>query len=207
VESKTFWSQNQVGGPYTSLRASAQALAHRHMMYPDLYKLMPVNMPGKVVLDYGCGPGHDVVLFLSNKAEHVYYYDVSPMSLNNILPRIDMHGLDPTRATLFTPGVRVDHIHCSGVLHHMEDPMGALDLFARTLKPHGTARVMIYDGDTSEHTQSSVPITRWWTQDEFRRMCKDAGMVAEFLGTYPCSAPWRPNCNASCWELTGAKGG
>jgi 2-polyprenyl-3-methyl-5-hydroxy-6-metoxy-1,4-benzoquinol methylase len=96
----------------------------------------------------------------------------------------------------------VDHIHCAGVLHHTEDPEAILLGFRRWIKPDGEARVMIYDGDRSVTTQSLVPITLWWTEQQFTEMSKTAGFDAEYVGGYDCSAPWRPDCVAACYRLT-----
>jgi 2-polyprenyl-3-methyl-5-hydroxy-6-metoxy-1,4-benzoquinol methylase len=98
--------------------------------------------------------------------------------------------------------VKADHIHCAGVLHHTEDPERILRDFRRMLNPGGEARVMIYDGDRSTHSQSEVPITEWWTEDEFTDMCHTAAFRAEYVGGYDCSAPWRPDCMAACYRLT-----
>jgi hypothetical protein len=61
---------------------------------------------------------------------------------------------------------------------------------------------MVYDGELSDHTQSEVPITEWWTADEIKAMAKEAGFESEILGSYSCSSEWRPNCYAACYSLT-----
>jgi len=165
---------------------------------------MPVDQPGKTVLDYGCGPGHDTILFCQHNAKHVYYYDISPLALNITDVRLDLHGFRDMATPvemLFDPA-RVDHIHCAGVLHHTEEPELILRSFRRRLRPDGEARVMVYDGDRSRITQSRVPITRWWTHKQFTEMAGDAGFRAEYVGGYDCSAEWRPECMAACYRLT-----
>ena len=62
-------------------------------------------------------------------------------------------------------------------------------------------RVMIYDGDRSKHTNSKVPITIWWTEKEFTYLAFMAGFGADYVGSYECSAPWRPDCFAACYSL------
>jgi SAM-dependent methyltransferase len=203
VTSTEFWAKNQVGGPYENLKESQKALLERQRLYPALLDLMPVVHPGKTILDYGCGPGHDTLLFCLNGAGHVFYYDISPLALEILDMRLELHAVadyaSPTDMFWLPP---VDHIHCAGVLHHMEDPMQALRLFRRALKPDGEVRVMIYDGDRSRHTQSKVPITNWWTAEEFGAMALTAGFSEEWMGSYECSAPWRPGCYAACYRLT-----
>ena len=205
LSSATFWSTHQVGGPYHNLEQSQAALAERQLLYPNLLKLMPVEFPGKTVLDYGCGPGHDTILFAQHGAGHVFYYDISPLALEIVDERLEMHGLEdrasPVDMNWHNRGF-FDHAHCAGVLHHTEDPMRILKFLRRALRPDGDANVMIYDGDRSEKSQSKVPITHWWTETQFRMMCHLAGFDSVQVGFYDCSAPWRKNCYAACYHLT-----
>lgn len=203
MSSTAFWTENQVGGPYATLEESQEALARRQLEFPTLLDLMPVDFPGQTVLDYGCGPGHDTLLFCQHEAGHVFYYDISPLALEIVDARLEMHGL-ADHASPVTEGrmPKVDHIHCAGVLHHTEDPLSILKDFRALLKPGGDCRVMIYDGDRSKHTKSKVPITIWWNEVEFMYLSHMAGFQAEQVGHYECSAPWRPDCYAACYSLT-----
>jgi ubiquinone/menaquinone biosynthesis C-methylase UbiE len=201
MSSTTFWTEHQVGGPYATLEESQQALAQRQLRFPSLLELMPVEYPGKTILDYGCGPGHDTLLFLQHGAGHVFYFDISPLALQIVDERLEMHGLADRASPVAFTVPKVDHIHCAGVLHHAEDPLAILKDFHYFLKRDGEARIMVYDGDISDHTQSQVPITRWWTRQEFIWLCYLAGFHAEHMGSYECSAPWRKNCYAACFEL------
>lgn len=199
----TFWQEHQVGGPYASVEDSEHALAIREELYPRLYELMPVQQPGKVVLDYGCGPGHDTLLFLRNRARRVFFADVSWQALQTTNDRLQMHGLRRRASPILLPEELplVEHVHCAGVLHHVAEPVLAL-LALRKALPKGEARVMVYDGDISDHSQSEVPITEWWTRKEFLSLVSEAGWKGEFIGGYECSAEWRPNCHAACYRLT-----
>ena len=201
--STTFWATNQVGGPYATLEESQEGLAQRQMEYPRLLELMPVEFPGKTVLDYGCGPGHDTLLFCQYGAGHVFYYDISPLALEIVDARLDMHGLADHASPVNRGHIpKVDHAHCAGVLHHAEDPIAILKDIHSALKRDGDANVMIYDGLRSKKTKSKVPITEWWTEQEFIYMAYIAGFQAYYLGSYECSAPWRPDCYAACYHLT-----
>lgn len=198
-----YWQVHQVGGPYETLAESNAALVERVELYPTLYELMPIDYRGKVVFDYGCGPGHDTLLFALNQAKRVYYYDVSFLAMQMTQRRLAMYGLADYAKPLTAHGVPiVDHVHCAGVLHHTGNPWALLKRMRRALANGGDARVMIYDGDRSEHTQSDVPITHWWGEDEFKEMAQQADFTAEYLGSYECSAPWRPNCYAACYALS-----
>jgi SAM-dependent methyltransferase len=203
--STQFWQENQVGGPYFTVEESEAALIYREHLYPDLHDLMPVRFPGHTILDYGCGPGHDTLLFLLHGAYHVYFADISWLALQITSDRLGLHHLrDQATGLLADDGdlPEVDHVHCAGVLHHVVDPIGALKRMRGALKPKGEARVMVYDGELSPHSQSEVPITEWWTHDEFIAIAKEGGFEAEWLGSYPCPAEWRPDCYAACYRLT-----
>ena len=200
----TFWQEHQVGGPYESVEESERGLDERMRMYPTLLDLMPVDYPGSTILDYGCGPGHDTILFLRHRARHVYYADISWQALKTTTDRLYMHDLTGHATPLFADDDRmplVDHVHCAGVIHHVADPIGVMLKLRRALREGGEARVMVYDGELSPHTQSEVPITEWWTHKEFLALAREAGFSGEYLGSYPCPADWRPDCQAACYAL------
>ena len=196
-----FWQVNQVGGPYASFEESEKALEQRRQLYPNLEELMPTRQPGKNVLDFGCGPGHDTIQFLQNGAAHLWFADISWQALETTSARLEMHHLVDQATALFAddPLPAVDYVHCAGVLHHMHDPMGAL-VRLRACAPE--ARVMVYDGKLSTHSDSLVPVTEWWTPTEFVKMCDEAEWMAVYTGSYECSAEWRPNCWAACFSLS-----
>lgn len=199
----TFWQEHQVGGPYASIEESEDALRERLNLFPNLLELMPVFFPDKDVLDFGCGPGHDTLLFLRNGAKKVFFADISWLALKTTDDRLQLHGLRNQARALFADDElpEVDHIHCAGVLHHVHDPRFVLQRLRKALRKGGDANVMVYDGEQSEHSQSAVPITEWWTHAEFLNLVADAGWRGKYLGSYPCSAEWRPNCHAACYWL------
>ncbi len=202
MSSTAFWTDNQVGGPYSTLSGSVDALMEREMAYPKLYELMPVIFPNQTVLDYGCGPGHDTILFAEHGAGHVFYYDISPLALDIVDARLEMHGLAGRASPVERDHIpKVDHVHCAGVLHHTADPLGCLKDIRRAMKDTADGRVMIYDGDLSKQSQSKVPITLWWTEQEFIYLCYQAGLKARKIGFYDCSAAWRKDCYAACYHL------
>ena len=58
------WNANQVAAvPDDVSEWSSQDLLNwRNEQYPRLLELMPVNYPGRTVIDFGCGPGHDTIM-------------------------------------------------------------------------------------------------------------------------------------------------
>lgn len=203
-----FWGETVLAGPFRTAEESRASLHARLDMYPNLLELMPVDAPGLTVLDYGCGPGHDTLLYLTiGQAKFVYYADISEKALRITDHRLRLHRLGRARPVAVADGglpalPRVDRIHCAGVLHHTSNPQDILNSFWQALHPGGEVRLMVYDGERSQHTQSDVPITNWWTQDDVTGMAGRAGFsLVEYLGSYECSAPWRPNCYAACYRI------
>ena len=106
------------------------------------------------------------------------------------------------------PDACIDHVHSSGVLHHVPDPLQVLREMRRLLRPGGTARIMVYNYDSlwlhlytayliqlvgerypgldirtafSKTTDGEdCPISRVYTPDEFLSLAREAG----FAGTY-----------------------
>jgi SAM-dependent methyltransferase len=118
---------------------------------------MPLSgFDGKVVLDYGCGPGHDMAGFAHfSKPERLIGLDVSVTSLMEAQKRLALHKaqvdfrtIDDKESRLPVDDNSVDYIHCCGVLHHLVDPVSTLKEFHRILKPGGEARIMVYHYDS-----------------------------------------------------------
>ena len=113
---------------------------------------------GDLVLDYGCGPGNDVVGFLIHTGANVVGVDVSQKALDLAAERIALHRIDPSRVKLIQIGDSetalplatrsVARINCGGVIHHLSDPGAVLAEFRRVVRDDGVARVMVYDRDS-----------------------------------------------------------
>ena len=203
----TFWEEHVLAGPFADAVESFEALRERERLYPDLRRLMPVDLPGRVVLDYGCGPGHDTVMTLLSGARRVYYADASVSALQVTMSRLALHELDGGVAVLVADEgepqlpLGIEHAHCAGVLHHVSDPLAVLSGIRKVLPLGCELRLMVYDGDRSRHTQSEVPITHWWSERELKALAREAEFDARYVGGYECSSPWRPECVAACYVL------
>jgi ubiquinone/menaquinone biosynthesis C-methylase UbiE len=143
--------------PFQTPNESQEYFEWRNDQYLGYIDLMPVNTTdGLAVLDYGCGPGHDLVGFeLFSKPKRLIGIDIAPTSLEEARHRLQLHGistgirqLDPGESELPLEPASIDLVHCSGVLHHTPQPDAILREFRRVLRPGGLARVMVYNANS-----------------------------------------------------------
>jgi ubiquinone/menaquinone biosynthesis C-methylase UbiE len=161
----SFWAEHTViGSQLASVKTAYQDkryLKWRFSVYPLFKELMQLwgNHDGQVVLDYGCGPGNDLVGFLVyTNARKVIGIDISEKALEFASRRLALHRVDPDRVelihisdsatTLPIDDNSVDYIYCEGVLHHTTSPEATLREFHRVLKPGSQACVMVYNCDS-----------------------------------------------------------
>lgn len=118
---------------------------------------MPVaGLDGCDVLDYGCGPGHDLVGFGTfSSPSSLVGLDVSNKALNIARHRLALHdfGVNVELRKIVgdvipLPDSTIDYIHSSGVLHHLQNPAKILNQFGRILRPDGRVRIMVYNRDS-----------------------------------------------------------
>lgn len=216
--SRAFWSRTQVASFEDITADQSIALMNwRNSVYPGLLDLMPLSFPGKVVLDFGCGPGHDTVAFLLNGAKHVYAADFSPRAVEMVRLRVAAHGFTNCTPILtdgdWTPP-KVDHIHAAGVIHHCEDPVAMLRTLRKGLKRGGDLWMMVYSSESwmfqkmargnpgrfAAIADAGAPIVHAWTRDEVIELSRQAGFTATYLGSYRHSEPEGPGMS-SCWML------
>jgi len=141
-------------------QSAEQSLEHflwRNAQYPGYIELMPVTgADGLTVMDYGCGPGNDLVGFGEfSKPERLIGLDVSPTALKLAKQRIDLHGkhaeyihIKEDNNIIPLPDQSVDLVHSSGVLHHAKNLNLALKEIHRILRPAGRLQVMVYNYDS-----------------------------------------------------------
>ena len=79
-----------------------------------------------------------------------------------------------------------DYINCTGVLHHLADPLKGLQALAAVLKPHGAMAIMVYGHYgrmPNEHLrQAFAPLTAEMTQPDA------VSLVQDFLAHLPSSS-------------------
>lgn len=155
MSSSEYWNRHTVAvSDFTTSDKSLSYLRWRNDQYRGYIDLMPVNgHDGEVVLDYGCGPGHDLVgIGHYSSPSRLLGCDVSPKALSVARTRLDLHDatvelvqISEIEQRLPFDDSSIDYIHSSGVLHHVPDPVAVLREFGRILKPGGYSRVMVYN--------------------------------------------------------------
>jgi ubiquinone/menaquinone biosynthesis C-methylase UbiE len=111
---------------------------------------------GLVVVDYGCGPGNDLVGFsVFSKTKMLFGVDVSFTALDLARNRLKLHSqqctllhISETDNVIPIDSASVDLVHSSGVLHHIENLSAALVEIHRVLKVGGKFQTMVYNYDS-----------------------------------------------------------
>lgn len=159
LTSEQYWSRHNVTNhkSFETREESLEYFGWRNDQYPGYIELMPVSgLDDKVVLDYGCGPGNDLVGFSEfSRTRALFAADVSQPSLDEAMRRVSLHGgkvtplkLSEVACTIPLDDASVDYVHCSGVLMLVTDPVAVLREFRRVLRPDGRARLMVYNYDS-----------------------------------------------------------
>jgi len=156
---KEYWTGHNVTlhHEFSTKEESLEYFHWRNDQYFNYIELMPVSgFDGKSVLDYGCGPGHDLIGFGTYSAcKRLVGVDVSSSSVAETRLRLALHGINAETVVLENDVITLpfedatfDHIHSSGVLHHTPDPVAILKELRRVLKPRGSMNVMVYNYDS-----------------------------------------------------------
>ena len=154
-----YWTDHNVTlhRTFASAEDSLEDFFWRNDQYYRYIELMPVSgFDGLSVLDFGCGPGYDLVGFSTqSKPRRLVGIDVSRSSLAEAKARLELHGAefelfhhDVANGPLPIADASIDLVHSSGVLHHMPDMAPALSELRRVLKPGGSAQFMVYHRDS-----------------------------------------------------------
>jgi SAM-dependent methyltransferase len=122
---------------------------------------------GKRVLDYGCGVGVEALQFAGSN--RVWVADIAPGNLEVAKRLFALSDYELEGALLikgsppfiqatekFDPDAAFDVIHCSGVLHHIVDPVPVVKAMHGWLSDGGELRLMLYSDSawaaaTGEH--------------------------------------------------------
>ena len=159
VSSTDYWTEHNVTNHrrFGSVGESLDDFHWRNAQYPRYIELMPVDRAdGLNVLDFGCGPGYDLIGFTTfSKPARLVGVDVSPTSLAEAADRLAIHGAscelllhDVTTHNLPIETGSIDLVHSSGVLQHLPLIETALAELRRVLKLGGYAQIMVYNRDS-----------------------------------------------------------
>lgn len=153
--SAAYWSVFMVANDeFGSAEDSLSHFHWRNAQYPGYIDLMPVTgQDDKVVVDYGCGPGNDLVGFaVYSNPNRLIGIDVSMPALERAQHRLSLHGkpaeftlIDEVENDIPLQSGSVDFIHTSGVLHHCANLEKVLQEFYRILRTGGELQVMVYN--------------------------------------------------------------
>lgn len=125
--------------------------------YPGYLELAPVaGLDNLDVVDFGCGPGHDLVgIGHYSRPKSLMGFDVSELALGLARKRLDLHDFGKTVKTRLISNQKLDiadessdYIHASGVLHHVPDLPATLEELHRVLRHNGRIRVMVYNRES-----------------------------------------------------------
>ena len=156
MENESYWTSHNVTNhqQFASIEQSLAYLDWRNDQYPGYIDLMPVSgQDGKVVLDYGCGPGNDLVGFGHySRPARLIGMDISSSSLSESRARLALHRI-PAELTHVKESAEhlplddgsIDYIYSSGVVQCTQEPSKVLREFRRVIRPTGRCRIMVYN--------------------------------------------------------------
>lgn len=213
---EAYWSEHTVND--TSFKTKEESLAYlawRSAVYPMAYSMLDLygRHEGQTILDFGCGPGNDLVGFLEySGASKVIGMDVSQKALRLSRKRLKLHRFGRGRSDLVLvrddgkiplKSSSIDHINCQGVLHHVTHPEKTLQEFRRVLKPGGTASIMVYNRD-SLFFHLYVAYERQILNGDFRNLSTEAAFARMTDGEdCPKSIAYKPYDFVSLCEEAG----
>lgn len=157
LSSAQYWTRHNVTEhrAFASAEESLRYFDWRNAQYIGYIDLMPVDRAeGKIVLDYGCGPGNDLVGFgVRSRPARLIGVDVSLTSLAEAKARLAIHGIKIADFVLLKDAFgplpfesrSIDLIHSAGVLHHLSNMKHALREFRRILRDDGHCQIMVYN--------------------------------------------------------------
>ncbi len=158
-----YWNWHTVNArPFLTQKKSEAYLEWRFEEYPLFRELSHLygDHTGQIVLDYGCGPGNDLIGFsIKSGAIKVIGIDISDKALRLAQHRLALHKIDPKSVALYCisdselPSIpladnSIDFFSSQGVVHHTSNPNFILMELYRVLKKDGEGCIMVYNHDS-----------------------------------------------------------
>lgn len=177
-----------------SERLRAQAGSVLDLLHGDLF-----YPPGGRVLEVGCGTGAQTITLARNSPNTRFIaFDHSAASLVRAKTRLAACGMDNVEfihADLFSlpfEPASFDHVFVCFVLEHLPNPVDALVLLRRLLKPGGT--ITAFEGDhgaTIFHPESDLAYRAINCQVELQRRAGGNAMIGRQLFPLLMQADYR----------------
>ena len=153
-----YWDAHMViSDEFQNAEESWEHFEYNCSLYTDYRKFIPIEgHDGKVVLDYGCGPGSELVgIAVKSNPKRLIGADISRRAMEYAKRRLALHGksaefiwIDEHNNKIPLPDESVDYINCPGVLMNALDLETILSEFNRVLVRGGGAAIMVYNYDS-----------------------------------------------------------
>jgi SAM-dependent methyltransferase len=172
MDGKIYWNNHTVNAPHFKTKEeSLNYLKWRSNKYPLFQKIClgnnyDISENSEVILDYGCGPGNDIVGYYeyNNNIKKIWALDISEKAIQLAKRRLELHGAKkvnficlktekilskkPLFLNSYIDSNSVDYIQSLGVLHHTHDIINILKEFYRILKTHKKCTTMVYNKES-----------------------------------------------------------
>jgi ubiquinone/menaquinone biosynthesis C-methylase UbiE len=180
----SYWNQHTVAMKcFSSVDASIKNLEWRFSQYPLFKDYMSLwgSHKNQIILDYGCGPGNDLIGFaLYSRAKKIIGVDISERALKKASDRLKLHNVKNVELIKITDEIyllpfednSIDFIYCQGVLHHTSHPYEILKEFKRILKDNGEAIIMVYNKESAWY-HLFVPYVEKIINNKFKNLSDD----------------------------------
>ena len=147
-----FYTSHPYPPPVDDLDADAATWRdgdRRRVEHHRLWPSLPLRTDHSILVA-GCGTAQAARTAIRHPGAHVVGIDVSPTSIDATQRLRDRHQLTNLEVRLLPIeqvgdlSRRFDHIVCTGVLHHLEDPQVGLRALVDALTPDGAMHLMVY---------------------------------------------------------------
>ena len=155
---KNFWNNNPLyyGEVPYEIGSKEYFDQIREIFIKDLFpgefdeRIIPKNIKSSKILDLGSGPGLYTRILYEYGCRDLYSADLTPQAnklVEMLCDTFKYNGVkicNENAEKLTFDDNFFDHVHCSGVIHHTENPNECYREISRVLKKNGTAVIGVY---------------------------------------------------------------
>lgn len=155
---KNFWNTNPLyyGEVAHEVGSKEYFDKIREIFIEDLFpgkfdeRIIPKNIDKLKVLDLGSGPGLYTRILYEYGCRDLYSADLTPQAnllVKKLCETFNFKGVkiyNENAEDLSFDNEYFEHVHCSGVIHHTENPNKCYSEINRVLKKNGTAVIGVY---------------------------------------------------------------